>query len=52
VKQTCDCNSVNGSVTGIVVVVLVEGDGKLNCLFKCIKEVETHYVGLVILKEK
>jgi hypothetical protein len=52
VKWTRDCNSVNGLVTGIVVMVLAEGDGKLNHLFKCIKEVETHCVLLVVLKEK
>jgi hypothetical protein len=45
VKRTRDSNSVNGSVTGTVVVVLAEGDGKLNRLFECIKEVETHCVG-------
>jgi hypothetical protein len=52
VKWTRDCNSVNGSVTGTVVMVLAKGYGKLNRLFKCIKEVETHCVGLVVLKEK
>jgi hypothetical protein len=45
VKQTRDCKGVNVSVTGTVVIVLAEGDGKLNRLFDCIKEVETDCVG-------
>jgi hypothetical protein len=48
VKRTRDGKCVNVSVTGTVVIVLAEGDGKLNRLFDCIKEVETDCVWLVV----
>jgi hypothetical protein len=52
VKWTRDCKCVNVSVTGTVVIVLAEGDGKLNRLFECIKEDETDCVELAILEVK
>ena len=51
-KRTRDCKCVNVSVTGTVVIVLAEGDGKLNRLFECIKEFETDYVEWAVLKRK
>ena len=51
-KQIRDCKGVTVSVTGTVVIVLADGDGKLDRLFKCIKEVEIDCVKLAVLKRK
>ena len=51
-KRIRDCKCVNISVTRTVVIVLSDGDGKLDRLFKCIKEVEIDCVELAVLKRK
>jgi hypothetical protein len=52
VKRTRHGKCVNVSVTGTIAIVLAEGDGKLNRLFECIKEVETDCVALAVKKKR